>query len=81
MYSKRVYFDLEPIRSFNVSAYWLLGFVEGVGSFYFSVDKLFFSISQRGNRALLEVIQNYLHALAPEGLKEDVIRVTRGRNP
>lgn len=110
MNSKRVYFDLDPSHSLNVSAYWLLGFLlffiiritdfvykivgekkkyifyffytvnkkkcEGEGSFYFSGNKLFFSISLRGNRALFDAIQNYLHDLAPEGLKEDVVHVT-----
>jgi len=77
MNSKRVYFDLEPSHSLNVSAYWLLGFVEGEGSFYCSANKLFFfSITQRGNRALFEAIQNYLHDLAPEGLKEDTVHVS-----
>lgn len=46
MNSKRINFDLYPYApNFNISANWLLGFVEGEGYFYFSSNKLFLSIT------------------------------------
>lgn len=76
MNSKRVDFNLDPSHSLNVSAYWLLGFAEGDGSFYLTRNNLYFAITQKGNSALLYAIQRYLHDLAPEGLKEDVVHVS-----
>jgi len=45
----------------------LLGFVEGEGSFYFSVSNksIVFSISQKGNETLMLAIQKFLYNLVP----------------
>lgn len=72
MYRKRVNFDLEPSHKMYISAYGLLGLVEG--SFYFRANKLFFSITQKGNK-YLEDIQKHLHDLAPKGLNDYVVHV------
>jgi hypothetical protein len=46
----------------KVTSYWLLGFVEGDGSFYLhsSSNNLYFSIRQKGNLPLMEAIKHYL---------------------
>lgn len=48
-----------PSNHCNISNYWLLGFVEGEGSFYFSASNksLVFSISQKGNETLMLAIR------------------------
>lgn len=76
MNRKRTNFDLDSsTHNLYISANWLLGFVEGEGSFYVSSNKLFFSITQKGNKALLEAIKNLLHQLAPEGINNEIVHV------
>lgn len=73
MNSKRTEYYMPPSHKISISSYWLLGFVEGDGSF--SSDRsgnLTFSIGQKGNKALLLAIQDYLHNLAPIGENEGV---------
>lgn len=51
---------MPPAHKVNITS-WLLGFVEGDGSFFMRRDgQLVFYISQKGNKALLEAIQEYL---------------------
>jgi len=56
-----------PLNHYNISNYWLLGFVEGEGSFYFSASNksIVFSISQKGNETLMLAIQEFLYNLVP----------------
>ena len=56
-----------PSNHYNISNYWLLGFVEGEGSFYFSASNksLVFSISQKGNETLMLAIREFLYNLVP----------------
>ena len=56
-----------PSNHYNISSYWLLGYVEGDGSFFFSASNksLVFAISQKGNEALMWAIQEFLHNLIP----------------
>ena len=56
-----------PLNHYKVSRYWLLGYVEGDGSFYFSTsnESLVFSISQKGNETLMLAIQDFFHNLVP----------------
>ena len=42
-----------------ISKYWLVGFVEGDGSFYFSNGNAVFSLTQK-DKKILEVIAEYL---------------------
>ena len=67
MNSKRKDFSLPASHEFNISGEWLLGFVEGDGSFYYDYSKntLAFSISQKGNKELLDAIKAFFVALQP----------------
>jgi hypothetical protein len=62
MNSKRTDFTLPESHKFIISCEWLLGFVEGDGSFFYDFNKntLVFSISQKGNKELLEAIKAFL---------------------
>ena len=63
MNKQRTDFNL-PVNHFRITPNWLLGFVEGDGSFiYKTVGTLEFSIGQKGNKALLEAIKDYFQAL------------------
>jgi hypothetical protein len=48
-----------PLNHHSISSYLLLGYVEGDGSFHFSTSNksLVFSISQKGNEALMLAIR------------------------
>lgn len=56
-----------PMNHYNISNYWLLGFIEGEGSFYFSASNksLVFNISQKGNETLMLAIREFLCNLVP----------------
>lgn len=58
---------------YNVSSYWLLGYVEGDGSFFFSASNksLVFIISQKGNEALMRAVEKFLYKLVPLNLKNE----------
>jgi len=65
MNSKRTNFDApvgENIHKINITDNWLLGFVEGDGSFCVAKKGLIltFALGQKGNLALMEAIQSYL---------------------
>lgn len=62
MNSKRTDFSLLSTH-FNITASWLLGFVEGDGWFSYSIaSRCFtFGISQKGNKALFEAILSFLN--------------------
>ena len=47
------------LRNEMVNKYWLLGFVEGAGSFYFTNSKAVFSITQK-DKQVLEAIATFL---------------------
>lgn len=55
----------------NISSYWLLGFVEGDGSFSYNRlrNSLVFVITQKGNKGLMHAIANFLHSATPQGVK------------
>lgn len=63
MNSQRTDFSMPPAHKVKITSPWLLGFVEGDGSFFVrgaaSQGQLVFYISQKGNKALLEAIQEY----------------------
>jgi len=65
MNKQRVNFNMPP-NHYNITSYWLLGFFEGDGSVYFKSDKnaLAFAINQKGNKALMYAIKDYLLILA-----------------
>lgn len=58
MNSKRTNFDM-PKYHFIINSYWLLGFFEGDGSFYFSSDRntIVFLLTQKGNLDLMNAIK------------------------
>ena len=66
MNKQRTDFTL-PLNHYNISKYWLLGYVEGDASFYFSISNksLIFSIVQKGNQALMLAIRDFLCSLIP----------------
>ncbi len=64
MNKERTDFNL-PTNHFIITPYWLLGFVEGDGSFICKTKGSFvFSIGQKGNKALLVGIKDFLQALS-----------------
>ncbi len=66
MNSKRLDFVMPDDRKITISPYWLLGFIEGDGSFSVKNDgkDVNFSISQKGNKDLLIAISKYLESYA-----------------
>lgn len=81
MNDKRVDFNLPSTHKININSDWLLGFVEGDGSFFYNSSnrRLEFAIGQKGNAALMNSIRTYLHnlskAVAPGKYVEDVIGI------
>lgn len=66
MNSKRSDFILPKDHKVIINDNWLLGFVEGDGSFFFNLTNktLVFSIKQKGNYELILAIKEYLDLLA-----------------
>lgn len=66
MNSTRSDFNLPEYHEINITSYWLLGFVEGDGSFYLESNKnaLLLGIKQKGNKDLLVEIQNFFYNFA-----------------
>lgn len=62
MNSKRTNFDTEKSHKIYITDNWLLGFVEGDGSFCVAKKGwiVTFALGQKGNLALMEAIQSYL---------------------
>ena len=82
MNSARSNFNLPEDHEIYITSYWLLGFVEGDGSFYYESHKnaLFLGIKQKGNKDLLVAIQNFFYDLASVKSslnynKESIIRI------
>lgn len=72
MNSKRSEFNLPEEHTYRISPYWLLGFIEGEGSFYIiSKDfQLVFDLSQTEKDFLLmQAIQDFLNKLTPSNLE------------
>jgi hypothetical protein len=64
MNSKRNNYEMPQDHEIRIISYWLLGFVEGDGSFFVrSTYALGFSINQRGNLVLMKAIQNFFNRL------------------
>lgn len=59
MNSNRTEFNNYNLKKEMISKYWLVGFVEGDGSFYFSNGNAVFSLTQK-DKKILEVIAEYL---------------------
>nr|YP_009690296.1 LAGLIDADG homing endonuclease [Fomitiporia mediterranea]QEG57076.1 LAGLIDADG homing endonuclease [Fomitiporia mediterranea] len=57
--SLRISYDGYILTSDMINKYWLLGFVEGEGSFYFTNSKAVFSITQK-DKQVLEAIATFL---------------------
>lgn len=68
----------------NITDNWLLGFIEGDGSFFVAKENntLIFSISQKGNLILMEAIKNYLIQLANKMKHSNIntIYITKSQN-
>lgn len=64
MNSKRIDFTMPKEHKFSITPYWLLGFIEGDGSFsYKSLSKeANFNLIQKGNKDLLEAIAEFLQS-------------------
>lgn len=63
MNDKRVNFDLTSTHEVHINSDWLLGFVEGDGSFFYGSinSRIEFAIGQKGNLALMNSIRTFLH--------------------
>ena len=70
MNRKRTNLDWEKLHKIYITDNWLLGFVEGDGSFFIAKKDwiLTFSLTQKGNLALMEAIQSYLFNLVKKKL-------------
>lgn len=66
MNSNRSYFNMPNSHKFVLTSYWLLGFIEGDGSFSYQhkTGTLVLSITQKENKALLDAVLAYLLSLA-----------------
>jgi len=65
--NQRTNFELPLTHSVIITDYWLLGFVEGDGSFFCRKGgRLTFFLSQKGNKALLLAIKDYLYNKAQQ---------------
>lgn len=64
---KRIDFLMPNNHKISISSYWLLGFIEGDGSFcYHRKDKYArFHIGQKGNKELIIAIKEYLISIIP----------------
>lgn len=74
---QRTEFYLSP-NHYHITSNWLLGFIEGDGSFIFSKNNIL-AISQKGNEELFKAIINYFKQLAPEETKVSVSVNPSGR--
>lgn len=76
MNSKRTEFLMPEEHKVVISPNWLLGFIEGDGSFSFKKlsKSAFFTLGQKGNRDLLLAIADYLH-------KRTINNLTTLKNP
>lgn len=76
MNSKRIVLEMPMSHQINITHNWLLGFVEGDGSFNVvkAENILQFSITQKGNLALMETIKNFFIDLA----KSQDLSITQG---
>lgn len=64
MNSKRSIHEMPKDHEIRITPYWLLGFVEGDGSFFVSnTGALIFTIKQKGNLAVMKAIQNFFNKL------------------
>lgn len=64
MNSKRSNYEIPLDHKIRITSYWLLGFIEGDGSFFVrSTGGFGFSIKQKGNLGLMKAIQNFFNKL------------------
>jgi hypothetical protein len=79
--TQRTNFDM-PLNHFKITRNWLLGFVEGDGSFNCELrdKKLVFSIRQKRNKALLHAIKNFLGVVAASDMDEVNLPVNISEN-
>ena len=77
------YFHLDYI--FSITPRWLQGFTEGDGTFHYDRRGAFrYQLTQKGNKALMEAIQNYLNSLVPQdklSFSGDIQKAVRLYNP
>lgn len=75
MNSLRKDFVMPSEHRIVITKNWLIGFVEGDGSFFYTSSKksLGFSIAQEGNKALMQAIVNFLCNYASEQIKPELL--------
>ncbi len=69
MNRNRTNFDMPTNHEVRITPYWLLGLIEGDGSFSYNLSKntFIFIIGQKDNKALMDDIKDYLNNLASSG--------------
>jgi LAGLIDADG endonuclease/Cytochrome b/b6/petB len=72
MNNLRTNFDNYIITDNMISKYWLLGFVEGDGTFHFSNTSAIFGISQK-DKKILEVISNFIENINLSPIYDNLI--------
>lgn len=79
MNSKRIDYTM-PINHYRITKNWLIGFVEGDGSFSYNTltKKVIFSIAQKGNEDLLKEIAKFLPKSSKANVLEDSVKVYPG---
>jgi len=85
MNTKRILFDLPLDHRYSITPIWLQGFTEGDGTFYYERrGTLKYQLTQKGNKGLMEAIQNYLNSLVPQdklSFSGDIQKAARLYNP
>jgi hypothetical protein len=79
MNSKRTDYTM-PINHYRITKNWLIGFVEGDGSFSYNTltRNVIFSIAQKGNEDLLKEIARFLQKSSRINVPEDWVKVYLG---
>ena len=72
MNNLRTSYDAYNLTKDMVNKYWLLGFVEGDGSFYFTNSKAVFSITQK-DKKVLEAIATFLQNIKISPIYSDLV--------
>jgi hypothetical protein len=78
MNAKRTDFSMPDTHTINITPNWLLGFIEGEGSFFVEKKELriIFSITQKSNTTLMAAIQKFLNELDVNKKYIDIVKVS-----
>ena len=78
MNTNRTDYQNYKLKKEMISKYWLVGFVEGDGSFFFTNGNAVFSLTQKDKR-ILEVIRDYLENIPLNPPYKGLVKPSRGK--